>query len=56
MAIAEDQLKFITNKVKELGTVHAVNKLYSTDSPIDIWARELAINLFQKEVINGKTN
>jgi hypothetical protein len=47
VTIFDDQKEFIRNKVAELKTIEAVEKLYKTDSPVDIWANTLARKTFK---------
>ena len=62
----ENQVKFITNKVKELGSIDAVKKYYDVPCFVTDYANQLAnlfygrkkpkrIKLKSKEVINGKS-
>lgn len=47
VVIPPDEVKFVTNKVKELGSVEAVAKLYSDqNAKIDIFANDLAKKMF----------
>jgi 16S rRNA U1498 N3-methylase RsmE len=50
----QDQIDFITNKVTELGSVEAVERLYSQDCVVDVYARKLAGKLFSKPLLNRR--
>jgi hypothetical protein len=47
----------IRSRAKELGSVEEVAKVFSTDSPADIWARAYAEKIYKpKEVVDEKGN
>ena len=48
MPIDQDQKDFIKNKVRELGSVHAVKELYFKDCLVDRWAIVYANKLYNK--------
>jgi len=41
-----DQKKFINSKVKELGTIEAVEKFYNRDDTVTEFARDVAKKLY----------
>lgn len=49
MALEQDQKNFIMTKVKELGSVPAVVKLYNKDCAVDTWAITYAKLIFSKK-------
>jgi len=44
--IGQDQKQFVDNKIRELGSLEEVLKLYNTDSPVDVYARKEADKLY----------
>ncbi|MBU8921259.1 MAG: ParB N-terminal domain-containing protein [Bacteroidales bacterium] len=47
--ITDDTRKFIEDKVSKLGTVEAVDELYKSDKPVDVYAREHAREVFEEK-------
>ena len=48
MALDEDQVKFITEKVKSLGAIEKVKSLYCKDDRVSAYALQIANKLFKK--------
>lgn len=44
--LTKEQKKFITNRVKKLGSLESVNKAYNRNDTVSKFARELACKIY----------